>query len=372
MMTNKEISIYIHIPFCDGKCYYCNFCSGKFEKYKDKYFEFLINEIQSKSLEFKDCSIKSVYLGGGTPSSVETLYIQNIANTLKNNYNILYDCEFTIEANPCSVTEDKLIKYKELGINRISFGVQSLDDNLLSLVGRRHTANQAISAIRLAKKCGFTNISADLLIGIPNQIKTQLSNSLKKLVALDITHISTYMLMIEDDTKIKQMYDSKKYDFPSDDDCVDMYNDTLNYLEKNGFHRYEISNFSKSKFESKHNLNYWELGEYIGFGISAHSFLNNRRIANASTFKEYFSFKKDIENISKDEAVEEYIMLGLRTSRGIDCELLKSRYDYDILLTKKNEINELARLGCIDCLDNKIVINKDHFGVSNQIILKLI
>ena len=369
---SKNLSIYIHIPFCDSKCYYCAFCSGKFSEDKDKYFNFLKDEIKERSKFTREYIVNTIYIGGGTPSSVDIKYIQDIVSLLYSCYNISNDCEFTIEINPCSCTKEKLLKYKELKINRISFGVQSLDDNLLKSIGRKHSSKQAISSIKLAKECGFKNISADMLIGLPNQTNEILLQDIDKLIELDVKHLSCYMLMIEDGTKMKNIFDTCSQIFPSEDECVSMYNSVFNHLKKRGYHRYEISNFSLENFESRHNQCYWRLGEYLGFGISAHSYFNGQRIANPSTFLEYYHNIQIIEDISLEESIEEYIMLGLRTEKGIDLDVLKSQFNHDLLIKKADKIDMLLKKGIVNIKDNFLSISDNYFGVSNKIILDLI
>ena len=265
--------IYIHIPFCDSKCFYCNFCSSIYsEKIKEKYFLKLVEEI--KLNKNKNANISSIYIGGGTPSSIDQKYIKKIIKQINKNFNVLKNAEITIEANPCSISENKLLQYKKLGINRISFGVQSLNNKCLKIIGRTHTKKQAINAIKLAKKCGFSNINTDVLIGIPNQNYYKLKNTIKRLIKLKVQHISCYMLINEKGTKLTNLINNKKVKIISEDKCVKYYNNIFKYLKKYGYNRYEISNFAKKNYECKHNIGYWQLKEYYGFGLSAHSYVD--------------------------------------------------------------------------------------------------
>ena len=369
-MTNKMI--YIHIPFCDSKCYYCNFCSGVYgDKTKEEYFENLILEIKNSSN--KNTTISSIFIGGGTPSSVSKKYIEQIIETIKNCFNVNQNAEITIEANPCSVTLDKLQKYKEIGINRISFGVQSLDEKCLKLIGRKHTSKQAINAIKLAKIAGFTNISCDVLIGIPNQTYRILKNTVKTLLKQEITHISCYMLINEDGTLLTKQIKENKVEIVDDDKCVKFYNKLNMFLSQKNFFRYEISNFSKIGYECKHNCGYWDLTEYYGFGLSAHGFIDGRRYENVENINKYLhgEFCNNVETLSNNEIIEELIMLGLRTKQGVSVKRLKD-FGYDIFKNKNETLQILKNNGFIDYNKEFIFITKDYFGICNNIILKLL
>ncbi len=364
--------IYIHIPFCDSKCFYCNFCSSVYSKnIRKKYFKKLIEEINLN--KNKNINISSIYIGGGTPSSIDEKYIKIIIEELYKSFNILKNAEITIEANPCSISKNKLLIYKNCGINRISFGVQSLNNKCLKIIGRKHTKKQAINAIKLAKKYGFNNINADVLIGIPNQNYLILKNTIKNLIKLKIPHISCYMLINEKGTKLTNLIENKKIKIVSEDKCVIYYNKIFKYLKKHTYCRYEISNFSKIGFECKHNIGYWQLKEYYGFGLSAHSFVDGYRYSNTCNMQEYLN--SDIiynkEKISQLEKVEEIIMLSLRTMYGLDIIALKN-LGYDILKDKKKDIEFLLKNNFIIIKDNHIKICEDKFGVTNQIILNLL
>ncbi len=371
-MTMISRMIYIHIPFCDSKCYYCNFCSSVYsEKIKEKYFLKLLEEI--KLNKNKEINISSIYIGGGTPSSINEKYIKSIIKGINQNFNVLKNAEITIEANPCSITEKKLLVYKNLGINRISFGVQSLNNKCLKIIGRKHTKKQAINTIKLAKKCGFDNINADVLIGIPKQNYFKLKNTIKNLIKLKIQHISCYMLINEKGTKLTNLIENKKVKVISEEKCVTYYNKTCKYLKKHGYSRYEISNFSKDNFMCKHNIGYWQLKEYYGFGLSAHSYIDGCRYSNTCDMQEYLNNKLEYkkEKLSSLEQTEEMIMLALRTVYGIDLKKLKN-LGYDLIKEKKQEIDFLVKNKFITYKNDNIKICEDKFGVTNQIILKLL
>lgn len=370
MMTN--LSIYVHIPFCESKCSYCAFCSFVPNRQQvEDYFKSLWKEIEQRAKGQDNKIVQTLFFGGGTPSLVEPQYIIKTLEIIKNNFSLSKDAEISIECNPNSATFDKLKDYHNAGFNRISFGVQSLDDDLLKFLGRRHNKMVALRAIEKAREIGFSNINADLLIGLVGQTKQNFCDAINTLVRAGITHISTYMLMIEKHTPLCSLKNKKKY-IMSDDDTVDLYNEVVEHLSKLGLYRYEISNFSKVGYECKHNKVYWNLGEYLGFGLAAHSYIDGKRIANSSCFEKYLSQKQAHRThvVSQDEAKEEFVMLALRTREGIDLKKYQEQFGVDLHEEKKDEIVELKNF--IDIKDGHLVIKPKEFGKTNLIILKLI
>lgn len=369
----SKFSIYVHIPFCAAKCNYCSFVSGTASKTQiEKYIDYLCDEIKEKSNFFANKTCSTIYFGGGTPSLISEKYIEKVLKTIKKCYKLCKNTEISIECNPCTVNLRKLKKYFDIGINRISFGVQSTSLLELKLLGRRHTARQAIEKIKRAKKVGFKNISADVMIGIPEQNTTSLEKTLNNLLALDLQHISAYMLMIEKNTPLEKQVRCREVKVADDDTCVELYNFVYNKLKAKGFHRYEISNFAMKGFECKHNINYWKLGEYIGFGVSAHSFYDGKRIANSNKISEYMQNKNiSVEKLSSKEKIEEYIMLSLRLKSGINLTKLKEM-GYNLLQEKQKEISKLKNLKLISVCGNHLKIRERAFGLCNAIVLELI
>lgn len=370
----NNCSIYVHIPFCESKCIYCDFVSRVCnENIKEKYFNRLLEEIEIKSPLFQNVIIPSIYIGGGTPSCVNEKYIIQLIEKIKEKYKLSNDCEITIECNPNSVTKEKLLAYKNVGIKRISFGVQTLNNKVLKVLGRLHNKRDVVNAINKAKDIGINNISCDLLLGLPKLREFDYKKQIKTLYKLGVNHISAYMLIVEENTVLDNKVKTGEIVLPSEDKTVNIYNKIVSYLKKKGFFRYEISNFAKNGKECLHNQRYWTLDNYIGFGISAHSFYNGYRIENVSTFEDYekfFEFKK--EKISLKEQFEEYVMLGLRTSKGISIEYIKKQFKIDILNDKKEEIDFLLNNKLIEIINNNVVVKEDKYGLTNQIILKLI
>lgn len=359
-MKMNDQMIYVHIPFCASKCYYCNFVSFANHQNKKIYFEKLCNEIKQRR-NYK--LVSSIYFGGGTPSSVEPEYIEKTINTIKQNYNLSNQAEITIECNPQSTTKEKLEKYFSLGFNRVSFGVQSFDEQLLKKLGRFQNKEQSLNAIKLAKQVGFKSISADLLLGFENQTNIKLRNTLKTLLFVGVNHISAYMLILEEDTPLFKKVQKGEINLPSEDETVELYNFLYEFLKQNGFERYEVSNFAKPGFESKHNLGYWQLKEYLGFGLSAHSYDGKTRSANSCNFEDYLNDQnKTQEVLNEQQKREDEIMLGLRTKYGIRKELVENNKNFENLLKEK----------FIKLENDRVVVNENCFGVLNQIILKLI
>ena len=390
---DNNFSIYVHIPFCDSKCYYCDFNSGIYaEEIKKKYFKFLKKEICQKKLKGQ---VSSIYFGGGTPSSVDAKYVCEILTTIKKNFNVSKDAEITIEGNPNSLTLEKLKAYFNAGFNRLSIGVQTLNKKSLEFIGRiqnkenlKKYKKSVKNAIKNAKKAGFENISGDLMLGLPENNIANLKKDVKFL-AKNCNHISSYMLILEEGTPL---FERIKNSDDREEKSIKEYEVANNILKKYGFKRYEISNFKKGKFASKHNLNYWACGEYLGFGLSAHSFVDNYRFYNPSSFEKYFAMKefskkkKDkeelmleirndktitAEKLTKKQSVEEMIMLALRTSDGLNLLEFKNKF-YDLTKRKGKEIAELLSSGYIEGLPDKMVLTEKGIFVANQIILKLI
>ena len=319
----RMLGIYIHIPFCASKCSYCDFYSlAGHESKMDKYQSALIRHIEETAPQMAPYYIDTIYFGGGTPSFYGAKRICAIFNTLKRSAKVLKTAEVTVEMNPDSVTQDSLRMLKTEGVNRISLGVQSANDDILKLIGRRHTFKQAEQAVRMAKAEGFDNISIDLIYGLPSQTKSDWADTLSKSIALRPAHFSCYGLKIEDGTPICK-YRGSPF-LPDDDEQADMYLYMTDILEHYGYPQYEISNFSLPSKESKHNLKYWRLDDYMGFGSGAHSCVDGLRYSYVRDLDKYidgvFGNSDIIDEYEKTDRLDkaaEYIMLGMRTVRGI-------------------------------------------------------
>ncbi len=367
------LGIYVHIPFCERKCLYCAFSSFVASgEERERYVDHLTKEISAFHNKYEGENyrkVDTIYFGGGTPSILNTEDFKKIVKTIKENFDIAKDYEFTVECNPNSLTEEKLITFKEEGVNRISLGVQSLNEEALKFIGRLHNCKEALGAIKLAKKY-FDNVSVDVLIGLPKIQKGDFINDLSRLINEGVKHISAYMLQVEEGTPLQKLVNCKPALLPDDDECVEIYEEASKFLSSKGYERYEVSNFAIKDFESRHNFKYWTGEEYVGFGLSSHSLLKNERIANASDFNSYYNEKgKMREVLGKKELIEEHIMLGLRCKNGISKDYLK-KIGYDI--TKCQSLNDFIKRDVVTEKGDRIYLNPSYYGINNFIIASLL
>lgn len=355
----KTLGIYIHIPFCKDKCYYCDFVSFKnMEQKQDKYVGCIIKEIESKNWNEinKNYQVTTIYIGGGTPSFINSKNITKILNSLKNSANIT-NPEITIEVNPGTLNKEKLLTYKKVGINRISIGLQSTNNDLLKQIGRIHTYEQFLESYKLAKKVGFTNINIDLMLGLPNQTIEDLKQSLETVIELNPSHVSVYSLILEEGTVLYKLIEDKKINLPNEELERQMYWYTKNKLELNGYHHYEISNFAKEGKKSKHNVNCWNQEEYLGFGLAAHSYFENKRFSNIENLEIYMqnieqgNVQKNIEVHevqTTEEQEKEYMLLGLRKIEGISISRFKEKFIDNPIYLFKDKLKSLVQDGFIE------------------------
>lgn len=376
----KKLSVYIHIPFCARRCGYCNFVTFvDRDNYMYDYTDCLIKEMKMQAKKFKDYAVQSVYIGGGTPSYLHSGLMLKIMKALRENYTFLKNVEITIEANPNSLSIEKLEEYKACGINRLSIGAQTCNNHILKNIDRLHNFNDFKLALELAQAKGFDNISVDMLLGLPKQTKHDVIKMLKYLVAHEVKHISAYSLILEHGTPMFNKVSSGKMILPSEDKTVEMYNAVYKYLTKKGFKRYEVSNFAIPDYECLHNTVYWTMGEYIGFGVAAHSYAFGERFANTNNLDEYIdtiNSKKlavvDREVLSIEEQKEETIMLSLRTSKGINIEAFNNKFNCNILEDKQKEIAFLMTNRFIVIERGFLKLADNAFYVLNSVVQKLI
>ena len=373
----EKVGCYIHIPFCHKKCYYCDFCAYmNVETRIDNYINNLTREIEL--YQDKLCvDIDSIYLGGGTPSYIDSKYIESIVKTL-HNFNLDNLKEFTIECNPNSINKDKLLLYKDLGINRISLGVQSFDDEVLRSIGRDHSSEIAISDIELIRNTGFDNLSFDLMLNLPNQDYKSIKNDLNIVKSISPEHISWYSLIVEEGSRFYTLNKKGKLNLMDDDIEVDIFDELIENLDQIGLKRYEISNFAKKGFESYHNKKYWEGNGYIAFGMSAAGYLGNYRYNNTKNFIHYNNMinknKLPIENIEIIESQEkeiEYIIFKLREISGINLKAFKDKFGVDFIDKYEDEINQFIDLDYF-IIDDNFRFSKKGMDLSNQFLSLII
>lgn len=377
-MEKAPIGLYIHLPFCVKKCNYCAFTSVVAnDEDKKEYVNNLLTEIRLRAKELSGTKIlNTIYIGGGTPSSLPAGEITKIMDTINKNFSISSGAEITIECNPSSLTKEKAKEYISAGINRFSLGLQSAQNSHLKTLGRLHTADTFKNAVEILHSLNVKNINGDLMLGIPNQTKEDVVNSVNFLAGLDVQHISIYMLELEGDTPFKRLYDNNMLPLPTDEETIELYNTAKETLEKFGFNRYEVSNFAKLGFESKHNKNYWNRGEYLGVGASAESFINGFRFGNTKDIKSYnlYISKEEIpleykEKVTTEEALEETVMLSLRTENGLNLETVSQEFVKD----NKDKLKSFIKDGLLVITKNNHLKATDKgFAVLDYIIENLI
>ena len=336
--------LYVHIPFCVKKCDYCDFVSfSDCNEHFDEYINAVLREMKT----YKGTDVDTVFIGGGTPSILSPNQIEILCCGIRNNFNIARNVEWTMEMNPGTVTAEKIHAMLMGGVNRASVGVQSFNDCELKAVGRIHTSKTAYDTVNTLYEEGFRNISIDLMESLPFQTKKSLRHTLDTALSLPITHMSVYSLIIEEKTPIKDKYDKGIYKMPDDDYDRDLYKLTGELLREHGFNQYEISNYAKSGFESKHNLKYWNCDEYIGIGDAAHSYVGNVRYYNTSDLSEYLKGVTRIDEVHllRNDEMGEFMMLGLRKNEGVNVAEFYTRfgvYPYDVWQTALDKFTNLG------------------------------
>lgn len=370
----KEIGLYIHIPFCKQKCYYCDFCSYANKlNMQDQYIYSSIKEI--KNIKDKEnYLIKTIYIGGGTPSIVDSDKIAEIIFEIKNDFKLFKEVEITIEVNPGTITENKLKKYRECGINRLSIGVQSANDKILKEIGRIHNYMDFERTYKLARKVGFKNVNVDLMIGLPGQTIRDVEETLEKILEKSPEHISVYSLIIEEGTILQKKIENGDVKLFDEDIERAMYWRVKDVLEKNNYIQYEISNFSKQSYESRHNTDCWKQKEYIGIGISAHSYLNSMRFSNICNIEEYIKniqnkeYEKNViihEKQDYDTMMNEYMILGLRMLKGINIEEFKNKFNINPIKKYQKELKKMEKADLLEINDKKIILTKKGIDFAN-------
>ena len=388
-----ELGIYIHIPFCIKKCDYCDFISyTNCYDLQEKYVKKLIEEIEENRDLLKNNFISTIYIGGGTPSSIKPEFIKKILDKIYEICEISQisekiKIETTIEVNPGTTTRNNLQLYKNCGINRLSIGLQSTNDTILETIGRIHNYKQFLDTYKWAKEAGFKNINVDLMLGLPGQDIETLKESLENIVNLQPmpNHISVYSLIVEEGTKIEQNINLGKLKLPDDEEERKQYHYTKNYLELNGYKHYEISNFAKPGFESKHNMNCWKQKQYVGFGVAAHSYVNGVRYANTSDLKEYLNvnyvesendlkYRKNFksikiieENQNKLDMEKEFMMLGLRKLDGVSISKFEQKFGENPIYLFRNELQKLVEEDLLEVDLDDIRLTRKGLDLANLV-----
>ncbi|NLZ52355.1 MAG: oxygen-independent coproporphyrinogen III oxidase [Thermoanaerobacteraceae bacterium] len=348
----RTIGLYVHIPFCVKKCYYCDFNSFETLELIPEYLEALRIEITN----LKNCcySANTVYIGGGTPTVLTNNQLFSLLSDLHKNIYIAKDAEITIEANPGTLTQEKLHLLKTLGVNRLSIGLQAYQNSMLKIMGRIHTVEDFENNFITARDIGFNNINVDLIFGLPNQRLEDFEETLRRVSYLSPEHISCYALSVEEGTKFHQWKQEGRLSLPSDDDERKMYYEAIEALTRVGYNHYEISNFAKPVRECKHNLVYWTYKDYLGLGAGAHSFLDNKRFNNHPIILDYIKSIKNsstailnIESISYQEQQAAFCIMGLRLLQGLNKAVFKQRFHKEITQVYKSPVEKLKKQGLL-------------------------
>lgn len=371
----REIGIYLHIPFCKKKCDYCDFVSfsGK-ETKMEEYVEALKKEIRSQKREV--IQIKTIYFGGGTPSILPVGKIKELLEEVRNIGQVEENAEITIEVNPGMVTKEKLREYLACGINRISIGLQTTNDVLLQQIGRIHTYETFLKTYREIKEMGFTNKNIDLMLALPNQEMQDLRKSIKEIIALNPEHISIYSLILEEGTKLFEKVEKKECILPKDEIERKMYWQVKKELEKAGYQHYEISNFAKPGYESKHNNDCWKQKEYLGFGVAAYSYFDGVRYSNTEQLEEYIKnvmignnekIKQIQEVQGMEEKQKEFMLLGLRRIDGVRISDFKTKFIQNPIYTFRKEWSKLVKQELIEIEEDSIKLTRKGLDFANLV-----
>ena len=374
------LGLYVHIPFCVTKCKYCDFNSFKIDlNEKIKYLNYLGEEMKLYKEEIKNREIDSVFVGGGTPSILNENEINILFEKIKENFNIKSNAEITMECNPGTLTLNKLKVMKKSGVNRLSIGLQAVQNHHLKYIGRIHTFEEFEKNYHDAKQMGFDNINIDLMYALPNQSREDWMESLEKVVKLNPTHISAYSLILEENTELFKMYERDEFNLLDENTDIEMYEYTIDYLKSHGYNQYEISNYAKDNFECKHNVLYWKCEEYVGIGASASGYFNGIRYNNICELDNYEKMilegEKPIEweeKLSIKDEIEESIFLGLRMNEGIQISDFKEKYNFDFEKEYKNEIEKLSKMELIEIDNNRMKLTQKGREISNSVFVEFI
>ncbi len=375
-MTDRNLGIYVHIPFCIQKCKYCDFCSfsKKDDSIKRKYADTLVKNIEAYSAYFADRCVDSIFFGGGTPTCLKTDDLCRILKCINSQYNVSNDAEITIECNPATADRKDFSALKKSGFNRLSLGLQSVHDNELSALGRIHSFEQFKQTFFDARLAGIENINVDLMYGIPFQTKNSFEETLKTLIEISPEHISAYALKIEPGTYFFE--NIKSLSLPDEDEEYEMYKLADQMLSAAGYEHYEISNYAKNAKRSRHNVKYWSLDDYIGFGVAAHSLINGARYSVGNSINDYISspisYYDVEEQLKENDIIEEYIMMRLRLKDGFSTEEFRKRFSSAIEEKYIERMKPFIKSGHIIVSNGSYSLSTDGMYVSNYILSEIL
>lgn len=371
----SALSLYVHIPFCRAKCAYCDFASyPRREADGERYFCALGDELASWQPELAEREIKTVFLGGGTPSLMPEAAIARLMAQIRACGRVSPDAEITMEANPGTLTARKLRVCREAGINRLSLGAQAMDDRLLRALGRIHTAGDVRASVAMARAAGFDDVSLDLMYALPGQSRADWLRTLDAAVALEPEHISAYSLIVEEGTPMADWVSAGRVSLPDEDEAVGMQRDAIERLARAGYARYEISNFARPGRECRHNLVYWLRGDYLGIGCAAHSLMDGVRFENPRGLDEYLAGERRVHahRLSRVEEMEETLMLSTRLTRGMDLAAYGAEFGVDFVKAHRVALGRLAALGLVCVEDGFLRLTLEGMEVQNAVVVELL
>lgn len=371
----RELSVYIHIPFCVKKCDYCDFLSAPAgEEEKKRYVDRLLTQLKKEAEDYRDQTVVSVFFGGGTPSVLETADTVRIMETLKTHFTLSKEAEITSEVNPKTADYEKLRAYRETGFNRLSIGLQSAEEAELKRLGRIHDYADFLAVYEAARKADFRNINVDVMAALPGQSVDSYKSTLKRVAALSPEHISAYSLIVEEGTPFFERYGENgcKGGLPTEEEEREMYELTQEVLGTYGYHRYEISNYAKEGYECRHNTAYWIRQDYVGFGLGAASLIGQERFCNTREMKEYmaedFAFEKqERQLLTEKDCMEEFMFLGLRLIRGVSKEEFFSRFGMSMDAVYGKVLEKLQAQGLLEEKDGQVFLTARGLDVSNYV-----
>ena len=371
----KDLGLYIHIPFCVKKCAYCDFLSWSGNKeQREEYVRALEQEILSYKNFAEDYQVSTLYFGGGTPSVLEGEQMERIMKAIRQTFQIEKKAEITLEMNPGTALREKLDLYRQLGINRLSMGIQSVKNENLKLLGRIHTYEDFLESYHMARDAGFDNISGDLISSLPGQTLAEWKEELEILMETPLEHISVYQLIIEEETEFYKKYGEHEELLPDEETSREIYLWTGKYLRERGFSQYEISNYARAGRESKHNLRYWERKDYLGLGLDAASMIHNMRMSNTRDWKKYMAYCRDprkireeVEFLEEPRQMEEFMFLGLRKTRGVSRKEFRRIFGKDLNLVYEKTLEKYLKNGMLQESGDKVFLSEKGILLSNQI-----
>lgn len=372
-------AVYVHLPFCKQKCKYCDFNSyAGLSSLYGAYVDALISEISARASGLSKKNVGSVYIGGGTPTLLDPSYIDRILSAVEKHFVLADGAEISIEANPETISASKLASIKNTGVNRISIGFQSLDEGLLGLLGRKHSAEQAVDAFKVARSAGFENISVDLIFGIPGQSLAGWAMTLEQAVALDPEHISCYGLAVEPNTALEREIALGKLQALDEDLQADMFAYTMESLEESGYEHYEISNYARPGRQCRHNLVYWDNSDYIGFGAGAHSKIGNKRFYNVLKPGNYIKAAAtgtpvyETTELSEDDMISETLFLGLRKMKGVSLGEFNIRFGRRLQDIYSAQVKELTDNGLIKQKNGLLKLTRKGILLGNEVFSRFV